>query len=198
MTNGNGTIHSPWETRCFCMSSARVSRSISPGSACSKARLSSRTARVHRIEASADSPLSPACGVFLFRSWSSQLGVRSAIRHPEPRSRGEAQARDGGRTQGAGRQDREREAGPPAAALGFHSGAVERRTHRNRDSHPSLPGRRNCRRRRDECHHGYVPDPASDRAESGEDGASSRSPRMQGQCSWMGWPSLTSPCSTGR
>ena len=97
-----------------------------------------------------------------FRSWSSELGVRSAIRHSESRSRGNTQARDEERTQGARWEDREREPGPAAAAVGFHSGAAEGRAHRTRRSNPSLSGGRNCWRWRDECHHGYHPDPASD------------------------------------
>src|ERR1019366_5361378 len=94
--------------------------------------------RFHRIEASADSQLPSARGAFSFRFRPSHLGVRPAVRHSEPRSRSETQARDGGRTQGAGRQDRERELGPAAAAVGFHSGASERWAHRNGDSNSSL------------------------------------------------------------
>src|ERR1035441_4470061 len=53
-----------------------------------------------------------------------------------------------------------------AATVGFHSGASEKWAHRNGDSNSSLPGGRNCRRGRDECHPGCLPEPASGLAEA--------------------------------
>ena len=88
------------------------------------------------------------------------------LRHPEPHSQSKPQARDGAGAQVAGRKDREHPAGPGAAALGFHPGTIARRAHGNCDANSPLPGRRNCRRGRDECHHGHDSGAASDCTEA--------------------------------